>query len=112
MTIKSLLLSGTLAIASLSIASAKRYDIRLTSPTKVANIALKAGEYTLKLEGANAIFTDVESGKTYTAPAKIEKAAKKFDVTAVETDKKADVEHIQSIDLGGTTTKIEFSESE
>lgn len=112
MTFKSLILTGVLAVASLSIASAKSYNIVLSNPTKVANVDLKAGEYKLKLEGANAVFTNVETGKQFTAPAKLGNAAKKFETTAVATDKKADAEHISSIELGGTTTRIEFSETE
>ena len=112
MTIKNLLLTGALAVASLSIASAKSYDIVLANPTKVANLQLKAGEYKVKLEGTNAVFTAVESGKSFTAPAKLQTAAKKFDMTAVDTDKKTDADHISAIELGGTNTKIEFSESE
>jgi|SRR5579872_217078 len=112
MTIKSLLLTGALAVASLTVASAKSYDIVLSSPTKVANVQLKAGEYKVKMDGNNAIFTDVESGKSVTAPAKIETGDRKFSETAVSTEKKADMEQIQSIELGGSNTKIEFSESE
>ena len=112
MTMKSLLLTGALAVATLSIASAKSYDIVLSSPANVANNALKPGEYKLKVQGANAVFTDVDSGKTYTAPIKIENASQKFDVTAVATQKKSDADRIQSIELGGTTTRLEFSGSE
>ena len=112
MNIKSLLLTGALAVATLSIASAKSYDIVIGNPTKVANVALKPGAYTLKLNGSNAIFTDVDNGKHYSAPFKSENAAKKFDVTAVDTQKKADNDRIQSIELGGTNTILEFSDSE
>lgn len=112
MTIKSLLLTGALSVASLSIASAKSYDIVLTGPTMVAHTQLNPGEYKVKVEGANAVFTAVETGKSYSAPAKIETAPKKFDVTAVGTEKKPDAEHINSIELGGTNTRIDFSQSE
>lgn len=112
MTIKSLILTGALAVASLSIASAKSYDIVLSGPTKVANVQLKAGEYKVKMEGTNAVFTSVETGKSVTAPAKVQTAGKKFDLTAVATDKKGETDQISNIELGGTNTKIEFSESE
>jgi hypothetical protein len=108
MTIKSLILTGALAVASLSVASAKSYDIVLANNTKVANVQLKAGEYKVKVEGSNAIFTAVESGKTFTAPAKVETAPKKFDLTAVDTSKDGDTDQISAIELGGTTTKLEF----
>ena len=112
MTIKSLLITGALAVASLSIASAKSYDIVLSAPEQVANVQLKAGEYSLKLEGNNAVFTDANNGKRFTAPAKVTAGDQKFDQTAVDSNKKADVDHIQSIELGGTKTKLEFNESE
>ena len=79
---------------------------------KGGTVQLKAGEYSLKLAGSNAVFTDVTSGKSFTAPAKITAGDQKFGQTAVDTDKKANIDHIQSIELGGTTTKLEFNESE
>ena len=112
MTIKSLILTGALALASLTVASAKSYDIVLSSPTKVANVQLKAGEYKVTMQGNNAVFTEVESGKSVTAPATLKTADKKFSETAVSTEKKADVDQMQSIELGGSNNKIEFSESE
>ena len=112
MTIKSLLITGALAVASLTVASAKSYDIVLSSNTKVANVQLKAGEYKVKVEGNSAVFTDVDSGKKVTAPATLKTADKKFSETAVSTEKKANVDQMQSIELGGSNTKIEFSESE
>lgn len=112
MNIKSLLLTGALAVATLSIATAKSYDIVIGNPTTVANVALKPGEYRLKLEGSNAIFTDVDNGKQYSAPFKSGNAARKFDVTAVDAQKKADTDRIQSIELGGTSTILQFSDSE
>lgn len=112
MTVKSLLITGTLAVASLSIASAKSYDIILSSPTQVTNVNLKPGEYTVQLKGNNAVFTNVESGKKFTAPASLKTADKKYDVTAVDTDKKNDADHMSGIELGGTNTKLEFNETE
>ena len=115
MSMKSLLITGALAAASLSIASAKSgksYDIVLSSPTQVANVQLKAGEYKMTMDGSNAVFTDVDSGKKFTAPAKLETGNRKYDVTAIETEKKADAEHMQAIELGGSSNKVEFSETE
>lgn len=112
MNVKSLVLSGTLALASLSIASAKSYDIILSSPTQVSNLQLKAGEYRFQLKGNNAIFTNVESGKKYTAPASLKTVDKKYDVTAVDTNRKSDADQMQAIELGGTSTKVEFNATE
>ena len=53
MTTKSLLLVATLALAG--IASAKSYNITLSAPMKAGSVQLPAGEYSLKVQGSNAI---------------------------------------------------------
>ena len=115
MTIKSLLMAGVLSLSSLTIASAKigsvkSYDIQLTTPVKAGNVQLSAGEYKLRVEGGNAIFTDTETKKRFTAPVRIDNASRTFDVTAVDTAMQAGASHIRSIALGGSKTKLEFSE--
>jgi hypothetical protein len=104
MTSKSLLLIGTLALAG--IASAKSYDIILSAPAKAGSVQLPAGEYSLKVQGNNAVFTNVETGKSITAAVKVENGAKKFEQTAVDsTDNQ-----IKSIELGGSSTVLEMGE--
>ncbi len=110
MTAKSLLIVGALSLASLGIASAKSYDIILSAPAKAGATELKPGEYKLKVDGSQAIFTDVESSKTYTAPIKIDNSGKKFSLTTVETTKQGDMDNIEAIDLGGSNTKIQFGQ--
>ena len=112
MTIKSLFLVGALAVASLSIANAKTYSITLYNPAKVGNVQLKAGDYRVKVEGDQAVFTSLDSAKQYTAPVKVETEGKKFEETAVDSTNVSNEEHITSIEVGGTTTKLEFNVSE
>jgi len=109
MTKKSLLLLGVLAMSILSIASAKSYTITFASPTMVGSSQLAAGDYTLKVDGSNAVFTNVDSNKSVTAPVKIENVAKKYNVTSVETTMNGDAQHIDDIQLGGSTTKLNFN---
>jgi hypothetical protein len=106
---KSLLLLGVLAMSILPIASAKSYTIAFTGPTVVGSAQLPAGEYTLKVEGSNAVFTNVDNNKSVTAPVKIENADKKYDVTSVETTVEGSAQHIVDIQLGGSTTKLDFN---
>jgi hypothetical protein len=110
MTAKSLLIVGALGMASLGIASAKSYDIRLDSPAMVGNQELKPGDYKLKIEGTQAVFTDVQTSKSWTAPVKVENGAQKFGDTVVESTKQGDMAHINSIDLAGSNTKLEFGQ--
>src|SRR5580704_6852308 len=86
MTTKSLLLIATLALAG--IANAKSYDIILSAPTKAGSVQLATGEYSLKVQGGNAIFTNVQTGKSFTTAVKVEDAGMKFGVTAVISNTK------------------------
>ena len=72
------------------------------------NTELKAGEYRLKVEGTQAVFTDAKDFKSTRVPAKIENGARKFDQTTVESTSQNGMENIQEIDLGGSTTRVEF----
>jgi hypothetical protein len=110
MTAKSLLFVGALGLASLGIASAKSYDIFLNGPAMAGTTELKAGVYKLKVEGTQAIFSEVEGSKTWTVPAKVENGAQKFDQTAVESSNQGDMAHIHAIDLGGSNTRLEFGQ--
>jgi hypothetical protein len=104
---KSLVILGALTLASLGIASAKSYDIVLDGPAKAGATELKRGEYKLKVEGSQAVFTDTRDAKSsVTVPVKIENSDKKFDNTSVEATDQGGVQNIQAIDLGGSHTRL------
>jgi hypothetical protein len=110
MTLKSLFLTGALALFTLGIASAKSYDITLTSPTMAGATQLKAGDYEVKLQGDQVVFTDEASGKSVTVPATVEQNDKKFDRTTVETVDKGGTTSVAVITLGGSTTRIRLTQ--
>jgi flagellar basal body P-ring protein FlgI len=110
MTMKSLLCVAVLALASSAVANAKSYDIVLNDPVKAGSVQIKPGAYTVKVKGDTAVFTSVSSGKTYTAPVKIESNGPKNDVTTVRTDTENGVAVLKAIRLGGSTTTLEFNE--
>jgi len=109
MTIKSLLLAGTLAAASLSLASAKSYDISLDQPTIVGQAKLAPGHYRVAVKGSDAVFTNLDSNKTFTEPVKVSAANRKYGETSAETLKENDGEHLQDIRLGGSRTRLVFN---
>lgn len=108
MTKKSVVLIATLAAASL--ANAKSYTITLSQPSEAAGVELPAGEYSLKLQGTKATFTNVHTRKTFSTVVGVETAGKKFDVTSVTSDTKDGSVRITSVELGGSTTKLELAE--
>ena len=110
MKFRSLVLTGALALASLSIVSAKSYDIVLSEAAQAGTVQLAPGEYKVKLDGSNATFTNVETGKSFTTPVKVENTGKKHEATAVDSSKASGSTKLQAIELGGSETTIEFSE--
>ena len=105
---KKFLVVAGLALSSLTVLSAKTYDIVLSSKTKAGALELKPGQYKLKIEGNNAIFTDTSKGKSFTTPVKVEETQQKFNDTRVQSVKDGDTEKINEIDLGGSKTKLGF----
>jgi len=109
MRLRTLTLAGALALSSLSLLGAKSYDITLSSPAKAGPLQLAAGQYSVTLQGTNAVFTNEDSGKNFTAPVKVENKSKKFPYTAVEMSTANGSQQVNSIELGGSKTVLEFS---
>jgi len=99
---------AALALSSLTVLSAKTYEIILSSPTKAGSVTLKPGQYKLKVDGTTATFTDENSSKSFTTPVKVENTEKKFDDTRVQSKKDGGTDTIEEIDLGGSKTKLGF----
>jgi hypothetical protein len=74
------------------------------------NTELKPGVYKVKVEGSQAVFTDVQSSKTWTAAVKVGNSDRKFDTTTVESSNQGEMAHINAIDLGGSNTKLQFGQ--
>jgi len=108
MTTKSLLCAAVLALASFAAANAKYYDIVLGNPVKAGPVQLNPGAYTVKVKGDSAVFTSVSSGKSYTAPVKLDNDGSKHDATSVRTATENGAQVLKSIRLGGSTTTLEF----
>lgn len=108
MTTKSLLIIGALTLASVGIASARTFDVIFSGPAMAGSTELKAGEYKLKVEGSQAVFTEAQGTKSYTVPVKIENNQRKFDQTIVDSTSENGMDNVHAIQLGGSTMKLEF----
>jgi hypothetical protein len=73
----------------------------------VGAVQLKAGDYTVEIQGDKAVFKDGRSGKKVVEiPATVGTSDAKFKSTSLmSADSK-----LQEIDLGGTKSKIVFSQ--
>jgi uncharacterized protein YdbL (DUF1318 family) len=102
---RSLLLFAALG---LSVASAKSYDITLDNTSKVGNVELKAGKYTLAvMDDSKVKFTDAK-GQATEASAKVSTVERKFQATQIDVKRVNGTAQVDEIDLGGTKTKILF----
>jgi hypothetical protein len=105
---KKLFTVGILALCSLTLAFAKNYELTFSSNTKVGNLQLKPGQYSLKVDGDKATFTFLETAKQFTTSVKIENTDKKFDTTRVDANKDGNTDVVKDIELGGSKTRLEF----
>ncbi len=105
---KNFLIIAALAVASLSVAGAKSYEIVLNHQTLAGQTTLAAGHYRVKLNGSNLEFVNVQSKKSTSVPVKVENGASKFEYTAVDTKTNNGVDQIESIQLQDSNTKLAF----
>lgn len=96
-----------LLTASIAIASAKSYSFTLTGSSQAGSVELKPDVYTLKVEGSQIVLTN-SARHQILVDAKIEAADQKYDQTAVFTSKVNGTDRLESVELGGTRSKVVF----
>lgn len=96
-----------LSLVAGTIPNAKQYSLTLAQPVQAGSVKLAAGDYKLKVDGANATFVDSHK-KSVSVPVKVEKITKKPDTTAIETKDVSGVLQLTAIDLGGADFKLVF----
>jgi hypothetical protein len=97
-----------LAALGLSAAWAKSYDITLDSATKVGNVELKAGKYSLSVMDDSKVKFISSNGQAVEASAKVTTSEKKYQATQIDLKQVNGTAQVNEIDLGGTKTKILF----
>jgi len=105
---KNFLMITALAIASLSIASAKSYEVTLNTAASAGQTELRPGHYLVKINGQYAQFLNLDNRHSIMVPVRIETSTKKFDATAVGTKNEKGVNQIESIELRDTNSKLSF----
>jgi hypothetical protein len=96
------------AIAGLAVASGKSYRVNLFQPAMLGSTQLKPGEYQVEVVDRAAV---IRHGKSENrAPVKVEASDVKYDSTTVRFSNADGKMHIQEIHLGGTKTKLVFTE--
>ena len=98
-------------VFSLGIATAaSTYHVRIADPTWVGQNELKPGDYDVKVDPAGKVM--FKKGKeVIEAPAKIENNASKYSDTMMNTKSVNGQQQLKELDLGGTKSKITFSDT-
>jgi hypothetical protein len=95
-------------LAGLAIASAKSYKVKLFEPAMVGTTLLKPGEYQVEVVDQKAV---IRNGKIESqAAVKVETGDTKYDATTVQYSNGDGKMHVREIHLGGTKTRLVFSE--
>ncbi len=95
------------ALLAVSLASAKTYTFTLSETTQAGSTKLKAGQYTLSLEGSKVILKD-SSGHNVAATAKVENSDQEYKDTRVSVTNAGQGAQLKSIDVGGSKFRIVF----
>ncbi len=97
----------TFAIAGLSLASAKSYDLTLYSPVNIGASTIKSGMYRLELKGDRVVLKDGNRADEF--PVQVQNDSGKFDRTSLTVSSASGTPQIQEIHLGGTNLKLVFN---
>jgi hypothetical protein len=108
MKMNSKLVLSLFAFAAMAMAAGKTYTVKLYEPAMLGTTELKPGEYRVEVTDQKAV---LKSGKVQKeADVKVETADSKFDTTTVRLSSGTKPQ-IQEIRLGGTRTKLVFSDA-
>jgi hypothetical protein len=95
-------------VALAAVAGAKSYTVNLYEPAVIGSTELKPGEYKVEVVDQKAV---IRNGKMHGEfPVKVENSDSKYNSTSVRFSNGDGRLHIQEIHVGGTTTKLVFSE--
>jgi hypothetical protein len=91
-----------------AVAGAKSYTVNLFAPAMLGSTELQPGEYKVEVVDQKAV---IRNGKMHGEFAvKVENSNSKYNTTTVRFTNGDGKMHIQEIHVGGTTTKLVFSE--
>ena len=96
---KSFVLGVMLALSTLAFAGQKSFTVVFDKAATVGTVTLTPGEYKVKVDGTNAVFTNSSNFKSVSTAVKVENGEKKFKDTAVDSVTSASGQTVQSISV-------------
>jgi hypothetical protein len=107
-TMKSVILAAALGLASMTFASAKTYNVVLSTPTQVGKAQLAAGAYKLNLDGHVATFTSVSTSRSIMVLVHFTSSDVNFEHTALDLINQNGTQRMEAIELEDSNNKLEF----
>ena len=96
------------AVAGLSVAGAKSYDVTFGSPAVLGAVQVPAGQYQLKFEGSKVTLVNASNGKRLEADATVQEMPSKFAETIISSKHVDGKDLVDEIQIGGTKTALDF----
>ena len=97
-----------LAIAGLSFAGIKSYDVTFDAPAVLGPMEVESGHYKVSFEGSKVTLVNENTRKAFETTATVQTSGKKFSETAVESKRSDGKLLVDEIQLGGTKTALDF----
>jgi len=96
------------AIAGLSFAGTKKYEVVFTSPAVLGPMEVESGTYMLSFDGSKVTLVNESTRKTFETTATVQTSATKYSDTIVQSKTDGGKLMVDEIQLAGTTTALDF----
>ena len=97
-----------LAVAGLSFAATKSYEVSFDSPAVLGPMEVESGHYKLTFDGPKVTLVNENTRKSFETTATVQTSGKKFNDTVVESKRDGGKLLVDEIQLGGTKTALDF----
>jgi hypothetical protein len=92
------------AIAGLSFAASKKYEVVFSSPAVLGPMEVESGHYMLSYDGPKVTLVNESTRKSFETTATVQTSPTKYSETTIESTRDGDKLKVKQIHLAGTTT--------
>jgi hypothetical protein len=97
-----------LAVAGLSLAGTKSYDVTFGAPAVLGGAEVASGQYKVSFDGTKVTFVNENTRKSIETTATVQTSEKKYSETIVQSKRVDGKDLVDEIQLGGTKTALDF----
>jgi hypothetical protein len=104
---RALLGAGLIMLAAVSFAATTACEILLPQATQAGATTLAPGQYRVELEGSQAVFTNVMTGRSFAASVKVA-TTRNHQESAIAVDRRGGIRILKFIELRNSDQTLEF----